>query len=92
MLILSTVALSKFANYPPALIRKEFNVEVERTVRELNGQKCKGWDTARADKKQIFSTRSAGRGSLTLSRCSKHCASMRILLPLRPENKNHCVE
>ncbi|RBM63494.1 hypothetical protein DLR67_02090 [Vibrio paracholerae] len=53
MLILSTVALSKFANYPPALIRKEFNVEVERTVRELNGQKCKGWDTARADKKQI---------------------------------------
>ncbi|EJR5448673.1 Y-family DNA polymerase [Vibrio cholerae] len=51
----------KLANYPPALIRKEFNVEVERTVRELNGQKCKGWDTARADKKQIFSTRSAGQ-------------------------------
>ncbi|HGS4606506.1 TPA: Y-family DNA polymerase [Vibrio cholerae] len=51
----------KLANYPPALIRKEFNVEVERTVRELNGQKCKGWDTARADKKQIFSTRSVGQ-------------------------------
>ncbi|HGF7231359.1 Y-family DNA polymerase [Vibrio cholerae] len=51
----------KLANYPPALIRKEFNVEVERTVRELNGQKCKSWDTARADKKQIFSTRSAGQ-------------------------------
>lgn len=51
----------KLANYPPALIRKEFNVEVERTVRELNGQKCKGCDTARADKKQIFSTRSAGQ-------------------------------
>lgn len=51
----------KLANYPPALIRKEFNVEVERIVRELNGQKCKGWDTARADKKQIFSTRSAGQ-------------------------------
>ncbi len=51
----------KLANYPPALIRKEFNVEVERTVRELNGQKCKVWDTARADKKQIFSTRSAGQ-------------------------------
>ncbi len=30
-------------------------------MRELNGQKCKGWDTARADKKQIFSTRSAGQ-------------------------------
>ncbi|EJL6366588.1 Y-family DNA polymerase [Vibrio cholerae] len=51
----------KLANYPPALIRKEFNVEVERTVRELNGQKCKGWDAARAGKKQIFSTRSAGQ-------------------------------
>ncbi|EPU0490759.1 Y-family DNA polymerase [Vibrio cholerae] len=51
----------QLANYPPALIRKEFNVEVERTVRELNGQKCKGWDVARADKKQIFSTRSAGQ-------------------------------
>lgn len=51
----------KLANYPPALIRKEFNVEVERTVRELNGQKCKGWDAARADTKQIFSTRSAGQ-------------------------------
>ncbi|EKF9076042.1 Y-family DNA polymerase [Vibrio cholerae] len=51
----------KLANYPPALIRKEFNVEVERTVRELNGQKCKGWDIVRADKKQIFSTRSAGQ-------------------------------
>ncbi|ASF93915.1 Y-family DNA polymerase [Vibrio anguillarum] len=51
----------KLANYPPALIRKEFNVEVERTVRELNGQKSKSWDTARADKKQIFSTRSTGQ-------------------------------
>jgi DNA polymerase V len=48
------------ARYPPALARKEFNVEVERTVRELNGQACKGWDAARADKKQIFSTRSVG--------------------------------
>lgn len=48
------------ARYPPALARKEFNVEVERTVRELNGQASKGWDVARADKKQIFSTRSVG--------------------------------
>lgn len=56
----------KLANYPPALIRREFNVEVERTVRELNGQKCKGWDTVRADKKQIFSTRSAGQRIIEL--------------------------
>ncbi len=35
-------------------------MELERTVRELNGQVCKQWDEARADKKQIFSTRSFG--------------------------------
>jgi DNA polymerase V len=51
----------QLAKYPPALARKEFNVEVERTVRELNGQQCKKWDVARADKQQIFSTRSAGQ-------------------------------
>ncbi|MGF1736784.1 Y-family DNA polymerase [Photobacterium satsumensis] len=44
----------------PDLARKSFSVEVERTVRELNGEVCKGWDCARADKKQIFSTRSVG--------------------------------
>ncbi|MGR5140418.1 Y-family DNA polymerase [Photobacterium sp. DNB23_23_1] len=44
----------------PGLARKSFNVEVERTVRELNGEPCKGWDEVRADKKQIFSTRSVG--------------------------------
>lgn len=54
-----TTAL-QLANHPVGLIRKAFNVEVERIVRELNGQVCKGWDCARADKKQIFSTRSAG--------------------------------
>lgn len=50
----------ELADYPPALARKEFNVEVERTIRELNGQSCKAWDQSRADKKQIYSTRSAG--------------------------------
>ncbi|OEE90815.1 Y-family DNA polymerase [Vibrio crassostreae] len=51
----------ELADYPPALARKEFNVEVERTIRELNGQSCKAWDQSRADKKQIYSTRSAGQ-------------------------------
>ncbi|ANZ13254.1 TPA: Y-family DNA polymerase [Vibrio parahaemolyticus] len=51
----------QLANYPAALIRKEFNVDVERVVRELNGQKCKSWELGRADKKQIFSTRSVGK-------------------------------
>lgn len=49
------------AKKPAPLMRKNFNVEVERTIRELNGQRCKDWDVARADKKQIFSTRSAGQ-------------------------------
>lgn len=44
----------------PALMRKTFSVEMERTVRELNAQECKNWDVARADKQQIFSTRSMG--------------------------------
>ncbi len=48
------------ARQPPALMRKNFNIGVERIVRELNGQKCISWDTAKADKTQIFSTRSAG--------------------------------
>ncbi|MGK0410861.1 MAG: DNA polymerase V [Shewanella psychromarinicola] len=48
------------ASMPPSLARKQFSIEIERTVRELNGQVCKQWDEARANKKQIFSTRSVG--------------------------------
>ncbi|MFT5674334.1 MAG: DNA polymerase V [Paraglaciecola sp.] len=42
------------------IAKKQFSIELERTVRELNGEICKGWDEARTDKKQIFSTRSVG--------------------------------
>lgn len=38
-----------------------FNVELERTIKELNGEPCKTWDGVRADKLQIFSTRSLGK-------------------------------
>ena len=44
----------------PVLMRKNYSVEMERTIRELKGEPCKDWDTARADKQQIFSTRSVG--------------------------------
>ncbi|WP_375749993.1 Y-family DNA polymerase [Vibrio sp. HN007] len=54
------------AHYPPALARKEFNVEVQRTILELNAQACISWDTARADKKQIYSTRSVGKRILEI--------------------------
>ncbi|PJN44109.1 Y-family DNA polymerase [Vibrio parahaemolyticus] len=47
-------------NYPVGLARKNFNVDVERIVRELNGERCKSWDNVQQDKKQIFSTRSVG--------------------------------
>jgi len=63
---------------PPSLARKQFSIEIERTVRELNGQVCKQWDEARADKKQIFSTRSVGERitdyELLLQALSKHIA------------------
>ncbi|SBT15081.1 Y-family DNA polymerase [Vibrio celticus] len=48
------------ANLSPEKARCSFNVDIERTVRELNGQPCKVWDECRADKQQIFSTRSVG--------------------------------
>ncbi|HEY7864513.1 MAG TPA: Y-family DNA polymerase [Psychromonas sp.] len=38
-----------------------FNVELQRTIKELNGESCKAWDGVRADKLQIFSTRSMGK-------------------------------
>tara|TARA_R110001583_G_scaffold22377_7_gene84031 strand:+ start:33596 stop:34852 length:1257 start_codon:yes stop_codon:yes gene_type:complete len=38
-----------------------FNVELQRTIKELNGEECKSWDGVRATKLQIFSTRSMGK-------------------------------
>ncbi|WP_445778130.1 Y-family DNA polymerase [Shewanella sp.] len=48
------------ANASPSMMRKQFNVEIERTIRELNGIECKQWDNVKVDKQQIFSTRSVG--------------------------------
>lgn len=76
--LLKITTAAQLAAMPPALARKQFSIEVERTVRELNGQVCKVWDQARADKKQIFSTRSLGERitdySLLLQALSKHVA------------------
>lgn len=47
--------------YPPKLARQHFNVNVERTIRELNGEQCLSWDDNVEKKKQIFSTRSFGQ-------------------------------
>lgn len=62
----------------PGIARQQFSIELERTVRELNGEVCKTWDEARADKKQIFSTRSVGNRICDLTSLnqalSKHAA------------------
>lgn len=45
----------------PSLASKRFSVEVERSVRELAGERCKHWETGTMGKRQIFSTRSVGQ-------------------------------
>ncbi|MEZ9204629.1 hypothetical protein AB4151_19860 [Vibrio splendidus] len=54
------------ANFNLEQAGRAFNVEVERTIRELNGEPCKVWDECRADNQQIFSTRSVGQRITTL--------------------------
>ncbi|MEI8623601.1 Y-family DNA polymerase [Pseudoalteromonas sp. B137] len=44
----------------PKAMRRMFSVVVERTVSELNGIACLGWDEVKQDKKEIYSTRSFG--------------------------------
>ena len=53
------------ANTCPKALRKQFSVEIERTVRELNGTTCIEWDAERANKKQIYSTRAFGKAVTT---------------------------
>ena len=50
----------ELANSCAKALRKQFSVELERTVRELNGITCIQWDAERANKKQIYSTRAFG--------------------------------
>ncbi len=57
----------QLANSKPALMRKSFSVVVERIIRELNGEVCLSWEAVRANKKEIFSTRSFGQRITELS-------------------------
>jgi DNA polymerase V len=45
----------------PKHLRKHCSVGIERTISELNGERCIAFDEVLADKKQIFSTRSFGQ-------------------------------
>jgi DNA polymerase V len=50
----------ELAKRDPTQTRKEFSILIENTVRELNGEVRHSWDTVRAAKKEIYSTRSFG--------------------------------
>jgi len=80
------------AKYPAGLARKEFNIEVERTARELNGQPCKNWDVAKADKKQIYSTRSVGERITELSTLQQALSQRPGIASRKAVNNIHCVK
>lgn len=54
-----TTAL-QLARANPTFIRKNFNVVLERTVRELNGESCISLEEAPPPKQQIVCSRSFG--------------------------------
>ena len=80
--------LSKLSAY---MLPKSFNVEVERTIKELNGIACKDWDITRADKLQIFSTRSVGQRITSIDELHQALATHAQLQPSKRENSNHCA-
>ncbi|ENE8081289.1 Y-family DNA polymerase [Salmonella enterica] len=59
-----TTAL-QLARTNPTFIRKNFNVVLERTVRELNGESCISLEDAPPPKQQIVCSRSFGEGITT---------------------------
>lgn len=50
----------QLARAHPAFIRKNFNVVLERTVRELNGESCISLEETPSPKQQIICSRSFG--------------------------------
>ena len=50
----------KLSQQPAKLMRQQFSVNIERTVRELQGESCLTWGEVRSPKQQIFSTRAFG--------------------------------
>ena len=49
------------ARQSPRLMRNQYSINMERTIRELNGEACMGLDEQPSPKQQIFSTRSFGQ-------------------------------
>lgn len=73
---------------PPKRIRKEFGVTLERTVRELNGERCFALETQPPPKKEIISTRSFGKKVTTLHEIKQSVAdhAMRVSEKLRKQD------
>jgi len=59
--LLDVLTVQDLRTQPPKRIRKEFGVTLERTVRELNGERCFDLETQPPPKKEIFSSRSFGK-------------------------------
>jgi DNA polymerase V len=59
--LLGVFTVQDLRTQPPKRIRKEFGVTLERTVRELNGERCFDLETQPTPKKEIFSSRSFGK-------------------------------
>ncbi|RRJ84004.1 Y-family DNA polymerase [Aestuariirhabdus litorea] len=58
---LGVVTGADLAALPPEVVRQQFSVTLERTVRELNGLSCLPLEEAPPPKQQIVSSRSFGR-------------------------------
>lgn len=68
-----------------------FNVELKRTIKELNGEACKIWGGVRADKLQIFSTRSLGTRITNVEHLNQALARHAGIVALKArEQKSQC--
>jgi len=73
------------------LLPAGFNVELQRTIKELNGEECKIWDDVKADKLQIFSTRSLGKRITNVEDLSQALARHAAIAALKArEQKSLC--
>ncbi|NRA85361.1 MAG: DUF4113 domain-containing protein [Gammaproteobacteria bacterium] len=70
----------ELANLSAVQVKQNFSIDIEKTVRELNGQHCIDWDQVRQPKQQIYSTRSFGQRifdkSLLRQALSTHTATV----------------
>ncbi len=80
----------QLAKQPPQQMRKHFSITVENTVRELNGEVRLTWDEARADKKEIYSTRSFGQ-RITDKNQLKFALAKHAEIAAVKLRKQHCV-